>query len=149
MLKIDAASVNSFTLLFNPLVMSLRYIRKGRGPNMDPWSTPARTVPHDKAFPINTTLWNKLEKVTFNNLQNLTEIPTEFNLESSPSCKSLSKVFDISKKTDLTLGDGVPSKNWKISCVTESNSFIYESDGRNQIDFDLRVVRFEEKCTFY
>ena len=56
MLKIDASSVNSFTLLFNPLVMSLRYIRKERGPNMDPGRTPARTVPHDKVFPIKTTL---------------------------------------------------------------------------------------------
>ena len=32
---------------------------------MDPWRTPARTVPHDKVFPIKTTLWNRLEKVAF------------------------------------------------------------------------------------
>ena len=35
----------------------------------------------------------------------------EFNLKSSPSCQTLSKAFDISKKTDLTSSGGVVSKD--------------------------------------
>ena len=70
---------------------------------------------------------------------------TELNLQRSPSYQTLSNAFDISKKIDLTLSGGLASIDWKISCVIES---LY-MNLMNQIDLNLRVVRFEGKFTKY
>ena len=56
MLEIDVSFANRFALLFNPLGISLTYIRERRGPNMDPWGTPARFGPHDEVCSFKTTL---------------------------------------------------------------------------------------------
>ena len=39
----------------------------------------------------------------------------------------LVRPLDISKKTDLTYIDDPLSKDWKISCVTESDWFTHKS----------------------
>ena len=74
-----------------------------------------------------------------------------YHLQISPSCQTLSKAVDISKKADLTSSGDVASKDWKIFCAIERKIiglYMNLMDG-NQIDLDLRVVRFEGKCTFY
>ena len=49
-LKIDVSSANSLALLFHLLGISLTYIRKRRGPNMDPSGAPARISLHDSVL---------------------------------------------------------------------------------------------------
>ena len=43
----------------------------------------------------------------------------------------MSDAFNMSKKTDLTLRDGLQSKASNISCVIASNWFMHDSSGRN------------------
>ena len=37
-------------------------------------------------------------------------MPIDLSLKSKPSCQTLSNALDISKKTDITLRDGLQSK---------------------------------------
>ena len=62
MLEIHLSSTYSFTLPFRQPDMSLINLRKGRGPNMDPWGTPVRSGHHDEVCPCKATFWNRLEK---------------------------------------------------------------------------------------
>ena len=49
------------------------------------------------------------------------------SLYSKPWYQTLSKAFDISKKTDITSRDGLKSNASNISCVIASNWLIHES----------------------
>ena len=48
----------------------------------------------------------------------------------------------MSKKYDLISNDGVASKDWKISCVIESNWFMQESDRQKLDSFRFKGFSF-------
>ena len=52
------------------------------------------------------------------------------------------KAFDIPKTTEPNSNDGVASKDWKMSCVIESNWFIHESDERKSDLFGFKSCSF-------
>ena len=47
-----------------------------------------------------------------------------------PSCQTLSKALEMSRKTPLTSAVGLLSKAVYISCIIDSNWTIHESPGR-------------------
>ena len=42
------------------LVRSLMYIKKNKGPKIEPFQTPASTEVHAEVWPFSTTLWSLL-----------------------------------------------------------------------------------------
>ena len=47
-----------------------------------------------------------------------------------PSCQTLSKAFDLSKRTPLTSAVGFSSKEVWISWIIDNNWAVHESSGR-------------------
>ena len=45
-----------------PLATSLMYIKKNKGPNIEPCEAPASTGVHAEVWPFRTTLWSLLFK---------------------------------------------------------------------------------------
>ena len=56
--KREVSSAKSFAVEERLLLRSFIYIKKRRGPKMDPWGTPAVTGSHLDDWPFKTTLWN-------------------------------------------------------------------------------------------
>ena len=80
----------------------LIYIKNNNGLRMEPWRTPALILVHEKDCPFNTTLCFLYVKKCFKTLNKLPDIPFSYNLNIRPLCQTLSKVFEISRKTPLT-----------------------------------------------
>ena len=78
---------------------------------MDPCGTPANTGAHMECWPLRTTLCCLLLKKLSNNLSKLPEIPIVSSLKMRPSCHTLSKALEISRKLLLTSRDGHSSKS--------------------------------------
>ena len=74
-------------------------IRKKGGPNIDPCGTPDYIDSHSDFWPFKTTLWNLFFKKLLIRFNKVLEIPIDLSLKINPSCHTLSKTFDISKKT--------------------------------------------------
>ena len=58
--KIDVLSANSLAVDEMPLLSSLMYIKKNKGPKIEPCRTPASTGVHVEVWPFSTTLWSLL-----------------------------------------------------------------------------------------
>ena len=54
--KIDVSSANNEI----PLARSLMYIKKNKGPKIEPCGTPTSTGVHEEIWPFSTTLWSVL-----------------------------------------------------------------------------------------
>ena len=57
-------------------------------------------------------------------------MPYVFYLNRIPSCHTLSKALEMSRKTPLTSIVGSQSKDELISCTIDNNCEIHESPGR-------------------
>ena len=77
-------------------------MRNDKGTKIEPCGTPAVTLCQDECWPFRTTRCFQQEKKSRKRLKWLPEIPFRFSLRSKPSCHTLSKTLDISKKTPLT-----------------------------------------------
>ena len=106
----DVSSANSFTVDVMSTDRSLMYIRKKSGPKMSPWGTPAFTGNRSNVWPFKTTLWNLFAKKLLISSSNASEIPIDLSLKISPSCHTISKALDISKKTSRDSRLGYASK---------------------------------------
>ena len=60
----------------------------------------------------------------------------------SPSCHTLSKAFEISKKTALISRGGLQSNDAHILWTTERSWYSHESYGRKPDRFSQRVIFF-------
>ena len=58
--KIDVSSANNLAVDEMPLVRSLMYIKKNKGPKIEPCGTPASTGVHAEVWSFSTTLWSLL-----------------------------------------------------------------------------------------
>ena len=58
--KIDVSSANNLAVDEMSLVRSLMYIKKNKGPKIEPCGTPASTGVHAEIWPFSTTLWSLL-----------------------------------------------------------------------------------------
>ena len=70
----------------------------------------ARTGDQFEDWPLRTTLWNLLRKF-WKSLCILFEIPSVSSLYSNPSCQTLKKAFEITKKLALTSSEETWSKS--------------------------------------
>ena len=94
----DVSSANSFTVDCKFSGRSFMYIRKKNGPKIEPCGTPVSTDDHQLEHrPLSTTRWNLLLK-KLSRLRIFPEIPICSSLNSNPSCYTLSKALEISKK---------------------------------------------------
>ena len=69
---------------------------------IDPCRTPALTLVQVDTWPLRTTLCFLLLKKSVKMFNKSPEMPFCFSLEITPSCQTLSKALDMSKKTLLT-----------------------------------------------
>ena len=90
---------------------SFIYTKKSKGPSIEPCGTPARTGDQFEDWQLRTTLWNLSLRKLWKSVGKLPEIPTVSSLYSNPSCQTLSKAFEISKKLALTSSEGLWSKS--------------------------------------
>ena len=91
------------------------YIKKKRGPKIDPGGTPARVRSQSEVFPLRMTLWTlSLRKISINPSKFPLK-PFCFNLNNKPSCHSLMKGFDMSKNTPQVSKEELESKLRKMS----------------------------------
>ena len=58
--KIDVSSASSLAVDEMPLVRVLMYIKKSKGPQIEPCGTPASTGVHAEVWTFSTTLWSLL-----------------------------------------------------------------------------------------
>ena len=77
------------------------YSRKGVGPRMEPWGTPALTGYSREGFPTRTTQNRVLLKEEEIGLNIWPEIPQDLNLWRRQACQTLSKALDISSAIQL------------------------------------------------
>ena len=106
-------------------------MRNNKGPKIEPCGTPAVTLSQDECWPFRTTRCFRQERKSRKRFKRFPEIPFWFSLRSKPSCHTLSKALDISKKTPLTSN---PSSNdLYISWVIASNWLTQESPGLNPV----------------
>ena len=75
------------------------WIRNNKGPKIEPCGTPAVTLSQDECWPFGTTRCF-LQKIK--SCKSFKRLPFWFSLRSKPSCHTLSKALDISKKNPLT-----------------------------------------------
>ena len=85
--KREVSSANNLGLDDKSSDRSLIYIKKNSGPRMDP---------------LRTTFCLRFFRKHFIKRRRFSEIPYRFNLSIRPSCHTLSKALDISRKTSLT-----------------------------------------------
>ena len=85
------------------------------------WETPALTLAHTDDWPLRRTLWNLSLKKLSIRLKRSPEIPIDSSLSNKPFCQTLSKAFEISKKTALVSGVGLQSNDEKILWVISIN----------------------------
>ena len=86
-------------------------MRNNNGPNIDPCGTPALTLV--QVDTLRTTLCFLLLKESVKMFFKSPEMPFCFSLKITPSCQTLSKALDMSKKTLLISSPS--SKDLKIS----------------------------------
>ena len=123
--KRKASSANNLGFEDKSSDRSLIYIKKNSGPRIDPWGTPARTLVQDDVWPLRTTLCLRFFRKHFIKQRRFSEIPYWFNLSMRPSCHTLSKALDISRKTPLT--SRPLSNESQISWVIDKSWFTQES----------------------
>ena len=97
-----------------PLLRSLKYIKKSKGPKIEPCGTPASTGVHAEIGPFSTTRWSLLFRKLWVSFSGNSVIPIHSILWMSPSCHILSKAFDIYKKTALTPKEGLQSNDANV-----------------------------------
>ena len=97
----DVSSANSSTVDCKFSGRSFIYIRKSNGPKIELWGTPASTDDQLEHWPLSTIRWNLLLKKLLSRLRRFPEIPICSSLNSNPSCHTLPKAFEISKKLAL------------------------------------------------
>ena len=95
----------------NSQLRSLIYTKKNKGPKIDPWGTPAETSTQDEDRPFRTTLWYLLLKKFSISFNRVSDIPNDLILYISPSCQTLSKALEMSKKVPLTSKGGLHSND--------------------------------------
>ena len=91
-------SAKSLVVDDNPHLRSLIYINKKKGPRADPWWTPAKTSAQDEDWPFKTTLWYLLLKKFSMSFNGVSDITNDLILYINPSCQTLSKDLEMSKK---------------------------------------------------
>ena len=74
---------------------------------------------HVETCPFNKTLWSLSDRKSFNRDNKEPVIPYDCNLNINPSCQTLSKALEISRKTTLVSSGGLASKPLKISWVID------------------------------
>ena len=74
------------------------YIRKSNAPKTEPCGTPATTDDQLEHLQFSTTPCDLLLEKLLSRLSRFPEIPIRSNLNSNPSCYTLSNVFEISKE---------------------------------------------------
>ena len=79
------------------------YIRNKIGPNMEPLGTPALILAQDELLPLRIGLCFLFLKKSVKRLNKLPEILLGLSLLIIPSCGTLSKAFEMSRNTPLTL----------------------------------------------
>ena len=105
----------------------LKQIRNNNGLKIDPCWTPAFILAQAETWALSLTLYCLLLKKSIRMFNSLPEMPFCSSLKITPSCQTLSKALDISKKTLLT---SIPSsKDLRISWVIDNSWFIQESPG--------------------
>ena len=77
-------------------------IRNNKDLKIEPCGTPAITLSQNECWSFRTTWCFWQEKKLRKCFKRFLEIPFWFSLRSKPSCYTLQKALDISKKTPLT-----------------------------------------------
>ena len=90
--------VSSATKFYKSSAKSLILIQNNSGPSIDPCGTPTLTLVEDEFCPLRTTLCFLLLKKSDKICNRSPKILFCFNLKISPSCPTLLKALDISKK---------------------------------------------------
>ena len=93
----DMLSANNLEFEERPFDKSLIWMRKNNGPRTEPCGTPVVTLAQEETYPFNTTLYFQLSKK-----YPAKALPFCSNLNLTPWRQTLSKAFDISRKTPLT-----------------------------------------------
>ena len=104
-------------------------MRNNKGPKIEPCGTPTVTLSQDECWPFRTTLCFRQERKSRKRFKRFPEVLFWFSLRRKPSCHTLSKALDISKKTYLT--SNPLSNDLYISWVIASNWLTQESPGLN------------------
>ena len=76
----DASSAKSLVIDEKFLLRSLIYIKKKRGPKMEPCGTPAIIGNHVEDWPLSNTLWYLLLRKLSTNFNRGPDIPTDLIL---------------------------------------------------------------------
>ena len=97
----DVSSANSFTEDCKCSGRSFMCIKKSNGPKIETCRTPASTDDQLEHWPFSTTHSNQVLQTLLSRLRRFPSIPIRSNLNSNPSCHSLSKAFKMSKKLAL------------------------------------------------
>ena len=98
----DVSSAKKFALLVKLSNKPFRKIKNSNGSRIDRCRPPAWAMLHDKFWLLSTTLCFLLLKKSDKMQRSSPEMLFCFNLKISPSCQTLSKVFDMSNRTVLT-----------------------------------------------
>ena len=89
-------------------------MRNKRGPRIEPCGTPALIVAHSDDCPLRRTLrYFSLKKLSIR-ARRLPEIPTDLSLNTKPLCQTLTKAFEMSRKTAPVSKVGLQSNEEKI-----------------------------------
>ena len=64
--------------------MSLMYMRKDNGPNIELWGTPASVLVHEEYFPFSATRCFLFDKKSIIKFRSFPDIPFYFNLYIRP-----------------------------------------------------------------
>ena len=100
-------------------IMSSMYIRKTRGPRIDPSGTPVCTGSSLDDWPSMTTLWNRFSKYEINHFNNYPSIPFLFSSNIAPLCHTVSKAFDMSIET-IRISWPLSSASWSSCDIAKS-----------------------------
>ena len=74
-------------------------MKKDNAPKIEPWGTPAIILAQEEACPFNNTLCYRLSKIPSKISHRLPDTLFCSNLNMTPPCQTLSKSFQISRKT--------------------------------------------------
>ena len=96
-------STKSFVLDNKSFVKSLIYDKNRSGPRIDPWGTPALTSAHEENWPLKLPFAFCFSESILLNWRVYLKYHFHFNLKIRPTCQTLSKALEISKKTPGTL----------------------------------------------
>ena len=96
--KRDVSWAKGLVVDDNPQLRSLINIKKNKGPKIGPWETPAETSAQDEDWPFRTTIWYLLLKKFSISFNRVLVTPNDLILYINPSCQTLSKALEITKK---------------------------------------------------